>query len=117
MRVVLNTVMSLLASCATAFATSAWFHKGKFDMEDVLNATLAGGVIVGASSDMLTSAWMALSVGFIGGMVSSFGFNRLDIGVHDTCGVHNLHGIPGILGGLIAIIMVFVLDRKSYPVD
>lgn len=53
MRVVVNTVMALTASCAGAFATSALFHEGKFDMEDVLNATLAGGVIIGASCDMV----------------------------------------------------------------
>ena len=53
MRVVVNTVMALSASVAGAFATSALFHKGKFDMEDVLNATLAGGVIIGASCDMV----------------------------------------------------------------
>lgn len=57
MRVVVNTIMSLTASVSGAFALSAAFHNGKFDMEDVLNATLAGGVIVGASSDMLTSVW------------------------------------------------------------
>ena len=29
------------------------------------------------------------------------------IGVHShTCGVHNLHGMPGLLGGLIAIAVV-----------
>lgn len=115
MRVVVNTVMALTASCCTAFATSALLNKGKFTMEDVLNATLAGGVIVGSSCDMLTGAWLALSVGFIGGMVSSFGFNKLNIGVHDTCGVHNLHGIPGVLGGIIAAIMALALDSTVYP--
>ena len=53
MRVVVNTVMALSGSVAGAFATSALFHEGKFDMEDVLNATLAGGVIIGASCDMV----------------------------------------------------------------
>lgn len=24
----------------------------------------------------------------------------------DTCGVHNLHGMPGLLGGLIAVLVV-----------
>ena len=49
--------MALTSSVVTAFAASAYFHKGKFDMEDVLNATLAGGVIVGASVDMCTACW------------------------------------------------------------
>ena len=57
MRVIVNTVMALTASCATAFGASTYFHNGKFDMEDVLNATLAGGVIIGASCDMCTAAW------------------------------------------------------------
>ena len=57
MRVVVNTVLALTASCCTAFATSSLYHKGKFDMEDVLNATLAGGVIVGSTCDMFTAPW------------------------------------------------------------
>ena len=51
MRIVCNTVLSLTASCIAAFSMSSYFHKGKFCMDDVLNATLAGGVIVGTTSD------------------------------------------------------------------
>lgn len=28
------------------------------------------------------------------------------LGIHDTCGVHNLHGIPGLLGGLISAMVI-----------
>ena len=57
MRVVVNTVLALTASAIAAFGTSALFHKGKFTMEDVLNATLAGGVIIGSTCDMFTMPW------------------------------------------------------------
>ena len=50
----------------------------------------------------------ALVVGLAAGAISTLGFayltNALEhaIGLGDTCGVHNLHGIPGILGGLVS---------------
>ena len=107
MRVVINTTLSLTASCLTAFAISSHLNGGLFSMEDVLNATLAGGVIVGSTCDMFMYAWQPLLLGGLGGAISSFGFNKLSekMSFHDTCGVHNLHGIPGILGGLAAALM------------
>ncbi len=114
MRVIVNTVLALTASCISAFATSSHFKKGKFNMEDVLNATLAGGVIIGTSSDMMIHPWQPILVGFLGGMISSMGFNGVfNFGFHDTCGVNNLHGIPGILGGVVGIIMTLVLDDPA----
>jgi ammonium transporter Rh len=109
MRVICNTVLALTGSCIGAFALSTHFNKGKFNMEDVLNATLAGGVIIGSTSDMMTHPALAIGVGFLGGVVSSYGFNRLKFDFHDTCGVNNLHGIPGILGGLCSVVMAIVL--------
>jgi len=51
-------------------------------------------------------------VGSFGGIVSSLGFSYLHgfleekIDLHDTAGVHNLHGIPGLLGGLISAVAI-----------
>jgi len=49
--------------------------------------------------------------GWVAGMVSSLGYAYLGpflkekIGLHDTCGVHNLHAIPGMLGGVLSAIV------------
>jgi len=101
--------MALCASGLTAFATSMLL-RGKFSMEDIQNATLAGGVAVGASSDLIIKPYNAFFIGILAGFISTLGFAKLKkflydkIGLHDTCGIHNLHGMPGLLGGLISVL-------------
>ena len=34
--------------------------------------------------------------------------------MHDSCGVNNLHGIPGILGGLFSVLMVAIANEEVY---
>ena len=81
-----------------------------------MNATLAGGVSLGASADLITNPGGAMTVGFITGIVSAFGYANLTgflrkrVGLHDTCGVTYLHFIPGIMGGIISAIVVAVSD-------
>ena len=36
------------------------------------------------------------------------------IKLHDTCGVNNLHGIPGVLSGLASILMVVLANEQIY---
>lgn len=80
-------------------------------MEIILNASLAGGVAIGSAADIIVMPFGAMLAGFVTGIVSGFGFAYLSgwlrkkINLHDTCGVLNLHGIPGIIGGIIAAIV------------
>ena len=60
----------------------------------------------------------ALGLGMVAGLVSTLGFAFLQpaleatLGLRDTCGVLNLHGIPGVLGGIAAAI-ASVLDFEA----
>ena len=120
--VITNTVLSLTGSCIAAIVASVLIRDNyKIDIEDVLNATLAGGVIIGAPSGVLTNLAGAIAIGFIGGFVSTLCFAKLGpklkeaITLDDTCGVHNLHGIPGILGGIFSAIVIAAY--QSQPMD
>jgi len=106
-RVVINTVLALSSCCLMAFAASALLRKHhKFDMVDIQNATLAGGVAVGSSSDLVIQPWGALLIGIAAGWLSVVGYVYISPylerrwGIHDTCGIHNLHGMPGLLGAV-----------------
>lgn len=110
-RVIVNTVLSISASCITACGVSRYML-GALDMEVVLNATLAGGVAIGSACDLLAAPYISMIVGSLAGIVSALGFLKLSpylqqkINLHDTCGVNNLHGIPGIMGGIMGSIAV-----------
>jgi ammonium transporter Rh len=89
---------------------------------DVQNATLAGGVAIGAAADMYLYPGTAMAVGALAGTLSVFGFVVLSpllekIGVHDTCGVNNLHGMPSFFGACVAMIaanQAHVVDYGAY---
>ena len=91
-------------------------HNGQLEMEIILNASLAGGVVIGASADIIVIPCGAMIAGFIAGVVSSLGFAYLSkflqrtIKLHDTCGVLNLHGMPGFMGGCISAIVASRAD-------
>ena len=39
---------------------------------------------------------------------------RKKIGLHDTCGVHNLHGMPAIFSGIAACVAASVAKIEDY---
>lgn len=92
-------------------------------MEDILNATLAGGVIMGTPADMIRNGCVSLVVGFCAGLISCTGFNKLTSYLseieflHDTCGVLNLHFIPGLLGALVGAVLSVIAREGDYSVE
>lgn len=52
-RCLIATLLSLVGSCVTAFVVSQRMRGGHFCMVDVQNATLAGGVAIGAAANLV----------------------------------------------------------------
>ena len=48
-------------------------------MEHIQNATLAGGVAIGACADLMVQPWAALLVGTIAGTISVYGFDEITV--------------------------------------
>ena len=118
-RVVINTILSLTSSCMSAFAMSKFFRK-RLNMIDIQNATLAGGVAIGSSADLVIGPSFSLLIGMIAGIMSTIGYNKIqpclyhNFHLHDTCGVNNLHGIPGIIGGISGAITASFTNNELY---
>ncbi|XP_006263869.1 ammonium transporter Rh type C [Alligator mississippiensis] len=120
-RAAINTYCSLAACVLTTVAFSSMLEKkGKLDMVHIQNATLAGGVAVGTSAEMMLPPYGSLIVGFICGIVSTVGYVYLTpflesrLHIQDTCGIHNLHGMPGIIGGIVGAITAAAATKRVY---
>lgn len=111
-RAVLNTVLALTASIMSAFLFSKLFKNGRFEMIHIQNSTLAGGVVMGAVASLYVHPAGAMAIGFTAGFVSVVGycyvsdFLKKYLSINDTCGVHNLHGMPGVLGCFASAIAI-----------
>lgn len=106
----INVILALSgATLATYFASISL--RGKISAADIANAALAGGVAIGSTCDV-ASFPEAFIIGILAGALSTFGFAVLQSKIEsiikgiDTCGVMNLHGMPGILGGIAAVFIV-----------
>jgi len=113
----INVILALSgATIATYFVSISL--RGKISAADIANAALAGGVAIGSTCD-LASFPAAFIIGILAGALSTFGFAVLQSKIEnllkgiDTCGVMNLHGMPGLLGGIAAVFIVNGINKGS----
>ncbi|TDH74273.1 uncharacterized protein CCR75_005079 [Bremia lactucae] len=105
-RAIMNTVLSIAASCASAFAASK-------------NATLAGGVAMGTRCNLAICSAASITLGLVVGIKSTAGYYYVTprtehfLRAHDTCGILNLHGMPGVIGGFAGAIVTFLRPMTS----
>lgn len=111
---VINVIIALCGSTIATYIASVSI-RGKINAADIANAALAGGVAIGATCDHISHTG-ALIIGVCAGVISTVGFAILQQKqqkfhkIIDSCGVSNLHGLPGIFGGLAAIFVVEGLE-------
>uniref|UniRef100_A0AAY4DRE5 Ammonium transporter AmtB-like domain-containing protein n=1 Tax=Denticeps clupeoides TaxID=299321 RepID=A0AAY4DRE5_9TELE len=120
-RTAMNTYYSLASCTLATFAMSALVNnEGKLDMVHIQNAALAGGVAVGTAGEMMLTPFGSMIVGFLAGVISVLGFKYLTplleskLKIQDTCGVHNLHGMPGVLGAIVGAITASFASKQVY---
>jgi ammonium transporter Rh len=114
---VVNVIVALCGSTIATYLFSIALRK-KISIADIANAALAGGVAIG-STCAAASHTFAVIIGIMAGGLSTIGYaiiqSRLQkwAKIIDTCGVSNLHGIPGLFGGLAALPIVHGLNMQS----
>jgi ammonium transporter Rh len=105
-----NVVLALCGSTLATYFSTVGLRR-KISISDIANASLAGGVAIGATCATANHG-IAFLIGILAGTLSTLGFAVIQPRIEkvfrmiDTCGVTNLHGWPGLMGGLAAIFVV-----------
>lgn len=123
-RAAINTYLALASTVLTTYAISSLFEKkGKLDMVHIQNSTLAGGVAVGTAAEFMLTPYGSLIVGFCCGILSTLGyiyvtpFLEEKLKIQDTCGIHNLHAMPGVIGGIVGAITAAAASEEVYGAE
>ncbi|KAI3367899.1 hypothetical protein L3Q82_026724 [Scortum barcoo] len=119
---VCSTYLALAVSAVTAAAVSVLSSpKGKLNLMHMQSCILAGGVAVGVSMSVIQQPWEAMTIGFTAAVVSTIGFRYLKVHMllafqcHDTRAILSTHGLPGLLGWLMHLILQ-IKDCDSHTV-
>ncbi|KFU84334.1 Ammonium transporter Rh type B, partial [Chaetura pelagica] len=116
-----NTYFSLASSTLATFVLCPLLQEeGTLRMVQLQDATLAGAAVMGMAGEMLVTPFGALTAGFLAGLIPPLGFRFLRpvlssrLKIQDTCGVHNVHGLPGLLGALLGTLLAALATADAY---
>lgn len=119
-RAILNTLLAMSASAVTTMVASSLLERdGKLSPSHLQNGSLAGGVAIGAVADMALPPVAALALGSLSAVACILGFRFLTpllarkLTLQDQCGIHNLHGLPSILGAVASAVAILVAPEDA----
>ncbi|NWH72452.1 RHBGA protein, partial [Piaya cayana] len=119
--VLLNTYFSLASSTLATFVLLPVLHEENTpQMVQIQDAALANAAVMGMAGEMLVTPFGALVAGFLAGLIPPLAFRFLmptlssRLKIQDTCGVHNVHGLPGILGSLLGTLLAALATADAY---
>ena len=126
---------------------SFFYSQKKMNIVDAQNASLSGGVAVGAIAHLMLQPYGALLIGSAAGILSTVGYQIIQViwkllnffkkviknynalyilikqgwlqdvvNLHDSCGVNNLHGMPGIFSTLLSALFCGIASEATYGV-
>ncbi|NXL54504.1 RHBGB protein, partial [Podilymbus podiceps] len=117
----LNAYFSLAASTLAAFVLSpVLYEEDTLRVVQIQDAAVASAAVMGMAGEMLVTPFGALVAGFLAGLISSLGSRfltpvlRSRLKTRDACGVHNVHGLPGILGALLGTLLAALATADAY---
>ncbi|TKR88014.1 hypothetical protein L596_012323 [Steinernema carpocapsae] len=121
-RAIMNTYLAMSSCTMVTFIISSLADSlGRFNMLHIQSSTLAGGIAMGSVANVVLYPYHAIVVGALAGLISVVGHVYITpkvleskLGVFDTCGVHNLHGLPGLLSGILSIYFVLHYEPAEY---
>lgn len=111
-----NVIIALCGATLATYVTSCALRR-KISIADIANASLAGGVAIGATCDYANPV-TSMVIGLLAGALSVFGFAAIlpwlqkKIKKVDTCGVMYLHGLPGLMGGIAAMFVISGINNR-----
>lgn len=113
----INVILSMTSSIITSVIVSLFFEL-KIGIKDLIFASIAGGIAIGASSDLITNPAGSLVIGILAGIVQVLWNRFIDKYINQTSIIDSLSclglfGISGFQGGVWSAIYAGIQGNDS----